>query len=58
MANIKTKNVFFQDKKMSGADAATFIIMREYENTTQELYFAKDKTSVFWKDKKVNGADL
>ena len=34
------------------------MVMPEYENTTQELYFTKDKTNVFWKDKKIIGADV
>jgi hypothetical protein len=49
--------VFFEDKKIPDADAATFTVLPEYENTTQELYFAMDGTHVFWKDKKIAGVD-
>jgi hypothetical protein len=55
----KDKNhVYFMTRKIAGADAATFNVCKENELFTQDFYYAKDQTSVFWQDKKVKEADV
>lgn len=52
------QNVFFNTKKIPGAEAASFDVMEQDAMKTQEFYFARDKSHIYFKDKRLLSPDL
>ena len=50
--------MFIKTNVLKGADPASFSMIKQDENSTEENNYTKDKDHIFWKDKMISKADV